>query len=264
MQLSHPAPPLDPVRLTGAGTLLDLYVLFSAVRPTQKSKSKKDHAAKNVDSSNPYLQTVIKEIIPEVQAELTSIFDALEKQYAKRSKKRLAEPSDDEAPEDLDSEPEDDEDEEATASERQSETLKAEHQLCELTGKLVFAIIAQVLDASGPVKGKLRSRIQRNRQRLGPSFKDVVAYLDDPKSKSKKSQNSRLQQATNAPKAGVRSAEVVEEEEEEDDVFADQEPEEGTVEDLRRRELLDEEPPASVDEDGEAAGEEEDDHMLGD
>ena len=255
---------LDPIRLTGAGTLLDLYVLFAALRPTQKSKSKKHPAAKDVESNNPYLQTAIKEIIPEVQVELTSVFDALEKQYAKKSKKRLVEPSDDEEPEDLDSELEDDEDEDATASERHSETLKAEHQLCELTGKLVFAIIAQVLDASGPLKGKLRSRIQRNRQRLGPSFKDVVAYLDEPKSKSKKGQKSKTQQAPDASRNPAKSTEIVEEEEDEDDVFADVEPEEGTVDDLRRRELLDEEPPASVDEDGEDAGEEEDDNMLGD
>lgn len=254
---------LDPVRLTGTGTLLDLYVLFARLRPTRKSKSKKDQAATDADSSNPYLQSVVKEIIPEVQTELTLVFDALEKQYAKRSKKKLAEPGNDEAPEDIDSEPDDDEEEEATASERHNETLKAEHQLCELTGKLVLGIIAQVIDASGPSKGKLRSRIQRNRQRLGASFKDVVAYLDDPKSKSKKGHKSKTQQAADVSKQAAKSTELVEEQEEEEDPFADVEPEEGTTEDLRRRELLDEQPPSSV-EDEEAGDGEEDDNMLGD
>merc|ERR1711964_431872 len=168
-------------------------------------------------------------------------------------KKKLAEPSDDEEPEELDEEPEDDAD-----SERQAETLSAEKELCELTGKLVLAILAQVIDASGPHKGKLRSRLQRNRQRLGPNFKDVIAYLDEPKSKAKKSHKSKAQQAADAKKAAM-SKEIAVEEEDEDDPFADVEPEEGTVEDLRRRELLEEGSEGSVE--GNGADEDEDDIM---
>ncbi|MAD83821.1 MAG: hypothetical protein CL912_12740 [Deltaproteobacteria bacterium] len=241
---------LDPVRLIGAGTLLDIHVLFTTLRPSSKGA--------DADSDeNPYYLTLISQVMPEVQQELVSIFDALEKQFAKRAKKKLAEPSDDEEPEELDEEPEDDE-EDVTDSERQAETLSAEKELCELTGKLVLAILAQVIDASGPHKGKLRSRLQRNRQRLGPNFKDVIAYLDEPKSKAKKSHKSKAQQAADAKKAAM-SKEIAVEEEDEDDPFADVEPEEGTVEDLRRRELLEEGSEGSVE--GNGADEDEDDIM---
>ncbi|PMD41200.1 STAG-domain-containing protein [Hyaloscypha variabilis F] len=256
---------LDPVRLVGAGALLDFHTLFSTIRPSKKSKAK-NGAFEVVSNQNPHLESLVQEIGPEVQAELTSIFDALEKQFSKKSKKTLAEPSDDEAPQDLESEPEDGEDEDVTPNEKQAETLRAEQQLCELTGKLVLAILAQVIDVSGELKGKLRHRLQRNRSRLGPNFKEVIAYLDDPKGKGKKSHKSKAQQAEVAKKKAQKSTELVEEDEEEDDPFADIEPEEGTAEDLRRRELLDEEPEENEDagEGPAGGGEEEDDDVLGD
>ncbi|KAG4435159.1 hypothetical protein IFR05_009359 [Cadophora sp. M221] len=251
---------LDPVRLIGAGTLLDVHVLFTTLRPSETPKDVEADA-----EESPYYLTLIKQISPEVHQELTSIFDALEKQFAKKAKKKLAEPTDDEEPEELDEEPEDDE-EDVTDSERQAETLNAEKDLCELTGKLVLAILAQVIDASGSLKGKFRSRLQRNRLRLGPNFKEVIAYLDEPKSKSKKGQSSKAQQAAEAKNKVAKSKEFAEDEEDEDDPFADVEPEEGTVEDLRRRELLEEEPEDSVEGNGEPAGgvEEDDDDIMGD
>lgn len=254
---------LDPVRLIGAGVLLDFYILFSTLRPEKNSKA--GDAASN---ENVHLQSLVQEIGPEVQAELTSIFDSLEKQFSKKSKKTLAEPSDDEAPQELESEPEDDSEEDVTASEKQAETLRAEQQLCELAGKLVLAILARVIDVSGELKGKLRHRLQRNRSRLGHNFKEVIAYLDDPKLKGKKSHKSKAQQAADEKKKAVqKSAELVEEDDEEDDPFAELEPEEGTAEDLRRRELLDEEPENENDDAGEGAaggGEEDDEDMMGD
>ena len=255
---------LDPVRLIGAGVLLDFYILFSTLRPAKNSKA--GDAASN---ENIHLQSLVQEIGPEVQAELTSIFDSLEKQFSKKSKKTLAEPSDDEAPQELESESEDDNDEDVSASEKQAETLRAEQQLCELAGKLVLAILARVIDVSGELKGKLRHRLQRNRSRLGHNFKEVIAYLDDPKPKGKKSHKSKAQQAADEKKkAAQKSTELVEEDDDEDDPFAELEAEEGTAEDLRRRELLDEEPENEEHDAGEGAaggGEEEDDEdMMGD
>ncbi|CZT07931.1 related to nuclear protein SA-1 [Rhynchosporium graminicola] len=251
---------LDPVRLIGAGTVLDVHVLFTTLRPSETEADAEE---------SPYYLNLIKPIIPEVHHELISIFDALEKQFAKKSHKKLAEPSDDEEPEELDEEPEDDEEELATDNERQAEALTAERELCEFTGKVVLAILAGVIDASGPLKGKLRSRLQRNRSRLGPNFKDIIAYLDEPKTKGKKGKNGK---STSHPKVGDKQTTAksdilaVDEEDEEDDPFADVEPEEGTVEDLRRRELLDDEPEASLDGDGVPNGgaDEVEDDIMGD
>jgi cohesin complex subunit SA-1/2 len=253
---------LDPVRLFATGTLLDLHVLFSTLRTAKKPKAKNGVSAEAAAEPNEHLHSLVKEIAPEVQQELTGIFDQAEKQFAKKGKKKLAEPVDDEGPEDLESEPEDEEDDENERDiERRAETLKAEQHLCELTGKLVLAIIAKVIDASGPLAGKLRSRIQRNKDKLGPNFKKVVEYLDERKSKDKKkSHSSKAEQVAPAAKKTAKSTEVVEEEDE-DDPFAEPDAEEGDEEDMRRRELLDEGAPASVAEEVEV-DEDEDDVMA--
>ncbi|ESZ90777.1 hypothetical protein SBOR_8848 [Sclerotinia borealis F-4128] len=258
---------LDPVRLLATGTLLDLHVLFATLRPQATTAGQKEPKIQPE-----HIQSLFKQITPEAQSELISIFDHAEKHFAKKAKKRLEEPDEDEAPED---EPEDseDEDEDVTENERQSETLKAEQQLCELTGKLVLAILAKVIDASEPTRGKLRKRLERNRARLGHNFKEVIAYLDEPKDKAKKIK-SKAQSAVavaQAKKEVIRMEledEDVEEEEEDDDPFADAEPEEGTRADLKRRELIED---VSGDEQGEGEGEEngaaeddEDEDMLGD
>ncbi|KAF4634636.1 hypothetical protein G7Y89_g3456 [Cudoniella acicularis] len=249
---------LDPVRLLGAGTLIDLFVLFATLRPA-KAKAKGSQANDSEDEYA-YLQTLIVEMDPDLQKEMISIFEGLEKQFARRSKKKLAEPSEDEEPEDPDSEEEEEETEGATDNERQSDMLKAEKELCEFTGKLVLAFIANVIDGSGRQKGKLRARVLRNRLRLGPNFREVLAYMDDPKPKGKKSHKSKAQQAEIAAKKAAKSeVRIVDEEsDEEDDPFADVEPEEGSAEDLRRRELLDDDAPVSVEENEDAAAAEPD------
>ncbi|CAG8975381.1 hypothetical protein HYALB_00009522 [Hymenoscyphus albidus] len=258
---------LDTVRLMGTGAVLDVYVLFSTLRDS-------------ADAHAP-LQELLDEISEPVQLELTSIFVALEKQHAKKSRKKLEDPADDEEPEDDDSDNEAEDDEGLSEHEKQSEVLRAEKQLCELTGKLVLGIIAKVIDASGELKGKLRQRLQRNKLRLGPNFKDVLGYLESPDNpKASKSHKSKAQQAAIAArKAGAtKSDERVTNEDEDDpiedddDPFADVEPEEGTVEDLRRRELLDNDPDESVEghenENGNGEpvpeGDEDEDEIMGD
>lgn len=259
---------LDTLRLVGAGTFLDLHVLFATLRPSKQPKGKKSQA-NQPSEDNPYIQNLVKEVEPIVQQELTTLLNDLEKAYAKKSKKKLAEPGDDEAPEDLESESEDEDiNDEFTDNERQADALRAEQQLCEFSGKLVLAILAQIIDASGELKGKLRVRLQRNRQRLGHNFKEVVAYLDEPKPKIKRGGRSKSQSVDPKKKAPpAKSAELIEEEEDEDDPFAEVEPEEGTVEDLRRRELLDDEPEPEAEENGEEEGggdNEDDDDIMGD
>ncbi|KAG9243186.1 nuclear cohesin-like protein complex subunit [Calycina marina] len=258
----------DPVRLFSTGTLLDLHILFATLRDNkQRSKAKNGVAPSHTEQSE-HLQRIIKEVPDEVQPELTSIFELAEKHFARISKKTLVSPGDDEDPEDEDPEDEDeqsDDDEDdanATDSERKSEILKAEQQLCDLTGKLVLAILAKVIDASGSHKGKLRTRLQRNKIRLGPNLKEIVSHLDEPKLKAKRSHKTKAQQSTDEAKNSFKSKKIVED----DDPFADDEPEDGTVEDLWRRELLDDDPPADSHEDDSIvrSPEADDDDIMGD
>ncbi|KAM3066582.1 cohesin complex subunit [Clarireedia jacksonii] len=247
---------IDPVRLLATGTLLDLHVLFATLT-SQATVASDEHEN---------IRTFFKHIKPDVQTELTAIFDHAERHYAKKAKKRLEEPDEDEAPlDDLES---DDEDEDATENERQSEILKAEQQLCELTGKLILGILAKVIDAEGPLKGKLRKRIERNRARLGHNFKEVVAYLDESKEKTKKTTKSKAQLAAGKKESIRRELEEEDEQEEndeEDDPFADAEPEaEGDMDVEEEQDA----PEAAGDEDEDIAegveDQDEDEDMLGD
>jgi cohesin complex subunit SA-1/2 len=251
---------VDEIRLITTGVLLDIYSLYSTFSPSKQSK---DATAADKYA---YLQTFIYEAESDVQEEITTIFAQLEQKYAKKAHKSLEAPADDDEPEDLESEPEDDDD--VTDAERKGDILTVERQLCDLSAKLVLAILAGVIDVSGPLKGKLRTRIQRNRLKLGANFKEVIAYLDDDRLKEsgqKKSHKSKAHQAAieSRKKSKMLVEEDDDEEEEEEEEEDEDQPEEGTAEDLRRRELLEDDPGAGVDidEDVEEHEEEEDDVM---
>lgn len=244
----------DDLRLFAVGSACDLCGLFVFLRPTvQDPQTTKYRKLRPLLDELP-AALITKEIIP--------IFDAAERAYAKRTSKQLNDPDDDEDPLDDELPPEDDEDDELTEQERFAAELKAEKILCELTGKLVLAVLAKVIDHSGPDAGKLRKRLNRNKTKLGNNYRDVVAYLDEDhlremRGGSKKKGVAKARGGKEAPKKQALSAELVvddddiEDEENEgenenenenarvEDPFEEAEPEEGTVEDLRRRELLD-------------------------
>ncbi|KAL8999364.1 MAG: hypothetical protein Q9169_001790 [Polycauliona sp. 2 TL-2023] len=187
----------DPVRLAAAGAYLDIHCLFASVQ-TSASRSDGQSTTQITTPPNKQLQrrsndaeelqaSLVQTIAPEAQTLLLAIFIATEKQYARRSRRKLEAASDDaidSAPEDPESEMEDNEEEEGDATSEQVRTQQflAEKQLCELAGKMVLAILGHVLDGEGQ---KVRRRLLRNKARLGPNFKEVLAYLDEPRVKSK-------------------------------------------------------------------------------
>ena len=215
----HSRHKLSPVRIAATGILLDLYTLFATFR----------HVTATPSST---IDTLIQHVPADAQTLILSTFTALEKFYAKKSHKMLESAPD----EDLASDPEDssDEEDEEDDSHAQQETLKAEQQLCELTGKLVLAIVARVLDHDdGPRKGKIRERLEQNKSRLGHNFKEVIAYLDGPKPKKSK----RKAAPKKGGKKAITPAEVVDGDEESEDENVPRF-EEGEEQDLRERELV--------------------------
>ena len=217
------------VRIAAVGTYLDLYTLFATFRHAQPSPANADIA-----------QNLVQHIPIDSQAPILSTYTALEKSFAKKARKTLETAPDD----DLASDPEDSSDEEDDEDDThvQQETLLAEKRLCELTGKMVLAIVARVLDHEGTKQGKIKERLQRNKGKLGSNFKEVVAYLDDPKPKAKRKPAKKA--------ADSKSKPIVVD----DEVSSDDEPqyEEGGEEDLRARELLED---RIVDPDEESVGE---------
>ena len=231
----------DDVRISAMGTLLDLHTLFATFR----------HA----DMPFTTLGHLILEVPAEAMDPILKTFLALEKSYAVKSKRALEKvPVADDPPEEVnaapqssDDEAEDDEedpdDDEAIQSQRkqrkQHEILLAEKRLCELTGKIVLAIVARVFDSSGPHKGELSRRLVRNKQKLGSNFKEVLNFLEDPSTVRGKKAITRAKPAKEAAagekekeKAGKKRNGLDEEHDDEEEV------EEGDEEDLRRRELL--------------------------
>lgn len=244
----------ETVRLSATGAYLDLHTLFATFRHV-KPNPPSDNA------SQPNLK--IQHVPASVHPFLATLFTSTEKSFAKKSHRAL-EPAPDDAP-DVDSDPEDlpseDEDDEEATQQKQTSVLLAEKSLCELAGKMVLATVAGVVDSEGKNKGQLKERLLRNRAKLGPNYKEVVAYLEAPKQKRKP-----------APKKAVgRQKQAVREEEEVESVEDEEgrEIEEGGEEDLRVRELEDDriEDGNSGDEDagaGEKGSGDEEDEIMGD
>ena len=271
LELIDSRPKVDEIRLTAIGNLLDLYTLFATFKHSKAASSGKQDDGSHSNA----IAALAREMPLKVQESITSSFVTMERIFAKKSKRTLESASDDDPPEDPESEPEDssdeedddDEDEQARRSRhRKQELLLYEKRLCELTGKIVLAIVGRVLDSSGPKKGSLRKRLLRNKSRLGANFKEVVGYLDEPK--PKKSHKAKAKTPVKGPtkaKGGEKSKELVDVEDDEDEEV--EEVEEGGEEDLRRRELVS----GGVEESGgeeharEQGGEEvEDDDVMGD
>ena len=213
--------PSSPVRSAALGTLLDLHTLFATFRHKDAP-----------------LPSLVQPIPSEATPLILSTFTNLEKSFAKKSHKKLDTTIEDDlsSPEDLD---DDDEDDAAETDDlhKAQETLLAEKRLCEFTGKVVLALTARVLEqppASAENHTNVRDRILRNRFKLGQNFKEVLAYLDEPKEKAP----PKRRKAATRPAPEKSKVNVLDESDEDDEVGVVA-PEEGGEDDIRARELVD-------------------------
>lgn len=262
---------LDDLRFAATTTFLDLQTLFSTLR----------NAGQGIGNDEDVIfqaQSLVHEIPSDTQALITKIHGTAERIFAKTAKYDR-EPAEDDAPASED-EPEDDEeeneeeDDEAVIMERLRSSIVAEQRLCELTGKLVLAIIGRVVDASGTKRGSLKKRLLRNKTSLGQNYREVLSYLEERKPRSaprnKGKQPVRSAQAGEkpaAPSKNIKSAERVddnEEEEEEQEGDHDDPIEEDDEEDLRARELVEDEIVDDDNEDLNRGPDPDEDEIMGD
>ena len=256
----------DNLRLFASGSLCELCSLFGSLNGVIGQRA----AAERYRN----LGVLIQEVPPGLVRELISILDGAERLYAKRAKRTLNEPAEDEDPLDDDQLSDDEADEYLPLEERRAAELTAEHALCTIAGKLVLALLAKVVDQSGPNAGQLKRRLLRNQAKLGSNFKTIVSHLDEAKLREvldgsagmggkKKSAKAKGKEPVKGPALGDQV--VISDEDEIEDPFESPEPEEGTVEDLRRRGLLEDpvEEPEEDDADGQATTAD-DDGILGD
>ncbi|KKK20540.1 hypothetical protein P175DRAFT_0497988 [Aspergillus ochraceoroseus IBT 24754] len=193
---------LDEVRFSATTTLLDLQTLFGTIR----------HAGLNVgnDEEDMILQTqsLVHEIGSDVQDLITKIHGNALRTYAKKSGMAF-EPAEDDAPasdSELEREPMDEEEEfglekQALASERLRSKIVAEQRLCELTGKIVLAIIGRILDASGSKSGHLKKKLLKQKSQYGPNYREVLVFLEDraPKRAAPRAAQSKSKHAASGP-----------------------------------------------------------------
>ncbi|KAJ4356582.1 cohesin complex subunit [Didymosphaeria variabile] len=216
----------DELRVEAADLLLDLYNLFRALKAMQAKASKgaKKPNGRASDASDDW-EALCQEIDGKTVRLLLHILTALEQNLAKRLQKRLEGPDVDDDPIDDDDEPEssDDEgDDEQKQSQKQIRALLAEERLCTFGSRIVHGVQVGSLDADD--EKTVRTRLERNKSKLTPSWKEVVSHLDVNKHIKGKGVK-KAQPAKESAKAAKSRAIVV------DDVSEDEEVQDDPIED---------------------------------
>nr|POF14236.1 cohesin subunit psc3 [Quercus suber] len=259
------------------GSLLDLYSTAVALKEVQLQPGLKDL----------YL-VLVMDMDAAMHRQILCVFSAAEATYAKhagkslsRSKSKPAAPDADDADHDADDSPVDDDplsdpesdvegldadpdDPQASQARRERKMLDAiyaEQHLCTLTGQIVRASLLGVVDARA-----MRRRLERHKTRLGPNFKECVAFFDaggKTTAKAKRSNAAKLEKRPN--KVAPKSNAIVADDEEDDQIEEDEESAEEDEEERRARQHAAEEAREPEDDDQMANGDEEDgESVLGD
>ncbi|OAX84881.1 hypothetical protein ACJ72_00732 [Emergomyces africanus] len=258
---------LDELRVSAALTLLDLQTVLGTLRnPGSRAKNLIPSLDEEVALQ---IQSLVQEISPKTQAIISRMHDAAERAFAKKSGRKLeavAIADDDEpmdSPSDINSSSSDDDEDEADeeareilAAHRTRKVLLAEQKLCQLTGKIVLAIVGSVLDVSGGQSGKLKQKLLLNKGRLGQNYKEVLAFLDVAKAGGRRVAPTKEKGRHQAQEAGtngsgpagalsrknngkMKSTEIVEDDDDDEEEMG--RAEEDEADDLEARELIDDE-----------------------
>jgi cohesin complex subunit SA-1/2 len=264
--------PSEDICAAIVGYQLDMYTSVATLKSIQLRPGMSDDYT-----------VLIMELEPETERNLLSVFSAAEKKFARLSGKKLEDAplaaTDGDGDLDLDADPIDDdpvsepesedEDEQPTQTQTQASqqrkdarllaTLLAEQRLCELTGKIITAVLGGIMSAA-----RARPRLERNRLRLGPNYKEVCAYFDIEDVQAKKAgrkgaakgkaTNAKNGKAKPAGKPSAKSNAIVAEDEEDDEI---EDPDDDDPDVLKRRGLAVEEDVEDEDVVGDGAGAEE-------
>ncbi|KAI4615550.1 uncharacterized protein J4E87_009008 [Alternaria ethzedia] len=256
------------VRLNATNLFLDIHTMFCNLRVKKERmvKTPKKTQGRGSNAANDDWEALCRDIDGNTTKLILQILTAWENYLAKLTHKRLEEPDIDDEPIDPDDEPESDEEDAADehgVSEKKVRALLVDDQFCRFGARIVHAIHAGALDSDG--SGAVRKRLERNRLKLTPNFREVVNHLDASKQRkvTKKIPKSVKPNATSAKSAEVVELDSDEEEEQEHeqeipgDGIEDEEMADGDAEQTNGVE-----PIANGEEDAEVNGDEE--SILGD
>jgi cohesin complex subunit SA-1/2 len=171
----------DNVRLDAANLLLDVYFMFHALKAKkgQLAKTPKKPQARGHSDTSDDWEALCQDIDGNTTKLILQILTASENSLAKLSSKKLEEPDVDDDPVDPDDEPESDEEDaedESAQQDKQRRTVLAEQALCTIGGNLVKAVLIGMLGSDG--NDVVRVRLQRNKLKLTPQWKECVNQLD--------------------------------------------------------------------------------------
>jgi cohesin complex subunit SA-1/2 len=217
----------DDVRLDAANLLLDMYIMFRSLKAKKGklAKTPKKTQGRGQNDVNDDWEALCQDIDGKTAKTLLQILTASENNLAKLVNKKLEELDVDDDPVDPDDEPESDnedvEDERAQAD-KQLRTLLAERALCAFGGRLVKCIHVGSFDTKG--QNIVRQRLERNKLKLTPTWKEIINYLDAVKQARKGGKKAAKPNGANKP---VKSKEIVieddtDEEEEQTEVPGDE------------------------------------------
>jgi cohesin complex subunit SA-1/2 len=218
--------PLDSIRIQALNVVPEIFTIFA---PMRYIKPTKGPAFSEALTSN--LTSLVVQVPEELQLAIMQTHEKMERVFAKRTRRKIEkglaiEVAEDAAPIDSDDEDEvDDESEDLVEADLDKEgkkraTVQMERDLCELTGKLVLAVVGGVIDQ------KVKDALLRNRSKLGRDYAAVVAYLD--RNKKSASRTSKKETGKQKPRGeAAKSAPMIIEDDdiEDDDMEGDEEQE---------------------------------------
>jgi cohesin complex subunit SA-1/2 len=216
----------DEVRLNAANLLLDIYTMFCTLRVKRGklAKTPKKTQGRASNSTNDDWEALCRDIDGNTTKLILQILTAWETHLAKLTNKRLEEPDIDDDPIDPDDDPESDEEDAADehgVSEKRVRAALAEQSLDAFGGRIVHAVLVGALDSDG--SGTVRKRLERNKMKLTPTWKEIVNHLDVVKQRKVTKKSSA--KSTKPDAKSAKSAEVVELDSDDEDEQEQEEPE---------------------------------------
>lgn len=218
--------PLDPVRVQALNIVPEIFTIFAPMRHIKPSKGP---ALSEELTMN--LTSLVTQVPEELQIAIMETHDKMERMFAKRTRRKIEkgpaiEVAEDAAPVDSDDEDDDDEPEDLVEADQDKEgrkraTVQMERDLCELTGKLVLAIVGGIMDQ------KVKDALLRNRTKLGRDYAAVVAYLDYDKKGAKGKSKGHTTKSRSTEAAAKSAPMIIAEDDIEDDEMEGDEEQEG-------------------------------------
>lgn len=247
--------PLDPVRYNAILNVLELFALFTTIRNMRPDKGKLDEDI--VQNLSSLITTMPNELVKEAM----TTYEKLEKSFAKKTHRKIEsiektkarDAPREEAEDDIEKPPEDSEDEAGNSdaqdedgdddedvldggmggrSAKKQAALLAEQNLCELTSKIIFAIVG------GAIKDEsVKQRLMLNRTKLGKNYSSLLSYMEEKKSRSTAANKSKTATAEKSHKVNEAKKPISEEMVLNDDDIEDPELDIDEEEAQRQREL---------------------------